>query len=90
MGVASKKYFYGGHSLGAAAISAWGHENPETVEAVFVEGGYAPMAIKDPAANYGAPFLTLGAEFDGWMARITRMAEAYDEMKSSSIGMHKA
>lgn len=90
MGIAPKKFFYGGHSLGAAAISAWGHSNPETVEAVFVEGGYAPMAIKDPAANYGAPFLTVGAEFDGWMARITRMAEAYDEMTSSSIGYDKS
>ena len=90
MGVAPKKYFYGGHSLGAAAISAWGHANPETVEGVFVEGGYAPLAIEDPAANYGAPFLTLGAEFDGWMARITRMAEAHDEMTSSSIGYDKS
>lgn len=90
MGIAPKKFFYGGHSLGAAAISAWGHANPETAEAVFVLGGYAPLAIKDPAANYGAPFLTLGAEFDGWMARITRMAEAYDEMTSSSIGIEKS
>ena len=90
LGVTPKKFFYGGHSLGAAAVSAWGHKNPETVEAVFVEGGYAPMAIEDPALNYGAPFLTVGAEFDGWMARITRMAEAYDEMTSSKLGYDKS
>lgn len=30
--------------------------------------------------------LTVGAEYDGWMARITRIAETYDQMKSSSIG----
>jgi hypothetical protein len=86
MGISPEKYFYGGHSLGAAAISAWGHSNPASVEAVFVEGGYAPMAIADPAANYGAPFLTVGAEFDGWMARITRIAESFDQMRSSKIG----
>merc|ERR1712166_320052 len=48
------------------------------------------MAIDDPASNYGAPFLTIGAEFDGWMARITRIAESFDQMKSSKLGYDKS
>lgn len=89
-GVTPEKFFLGGHSLGGAAVSAWGHGKGDIVEGVFAEGAYAPMSIEDPALNYGVPFLTVGAEFDGWMARITRMAEAYDEMTSSKLGYDKS
>ena len=78
IGVQPKKFFYGGHSLGAVAVSDWAHKNLDTVEAVFVEGGYSSLALEDPALNFGAPFLTLGGELDGWMARITRIAESFD------------
>jgi len=40
--------------------------------------------------NYGVPVLTVGGEMDGWMARITRIAQAYDQMKNSSIGFDKS
>ncbi len=36
------------------------------------------------------PVLTVGGEMDGWMARITRIAQAYDQMKNSSIGFDKS
>ncbi len=49
-------------------------------------GSYINKAIKDPAANYGVPALTVGAELDGWLARITRIAYSYDQMKSSIKG----
>ena len=29
--------------------------------------------------------MTVGAEYDGWMARITRIAQSYDQMMSSPI-----
>jgi len=48
-------------------------------------GAYAANSIKDPAKNYGAPFMTVGAQFDGWMARVTRIAESYDQMKHSDL-----
>lgn len=85
-GYKAEKYFFGGHSLGGSSIASWAHTNAKEVEGVFVWGSYTSKSISDPAKNYGAPFLTVGAELDGWMARITRIAEAYDQMKSSSIG----
>jgi len=45
---------------------------------MFLWGSYVAKSVQDPVKNYGAPVLTVGAEMDGWMARITRIAEAYD------------
>jgi len=41
-------------------------------------GSYIGRDLLDPVANYGAPVLTVGAELDGWMARITRIAHSFD------------
>lgn len=30
--------------------------------------------------------MTVGAELDGWMARITRISYSYDQMKTSAVG----
>jgi len=79
-GLKSDKIFYGGHSLGGASITDWVHNNLETAEGAFAWGAYVSRKVDDPANNYGVPFLTVGAQFDGWMARITRMAIAYDQM----------
>ena len=73
-GLKFEKYFYGGHSLGGSSIAAWGADNADTSEGVFAWGAYTSKKIQDPAKNYGSPFLTVGAELDGWMARITRIA----------------
>jgi hypothetical protein len=80
------KMFYGGHSLGGASIASWAHTNAQQVKGVFMWGSYINDAILDPAKDYGAPSLTVGAEMDGWMARITRIAKSYDRMKASSLG----
>jgi hypothetical protein len=85
-GVTCDKFFFGGHSLGGASITSWVHENTQDAEGAFAWGAYVSRSVEDPAKNYGVPFLTVGAQFDGWMARITRMAFAFDQMKSSSIG----
>lgn len=82
----AEKYFFGGHSLGASSIGRWAHSNVKQVEGVFLWGSYVMKSVSDPALNFGAPVLTLGGELDGWMARITRIAESYDQMKSSSVG----
>ena len=89
-GFKSEKYFFGGHSLGGSSIASWAHSNAKQVEGVFLWGSYVSKSVSDPAKNYGAPVLTVGAELDGWMARITRIAEAYDQMKSSSVGYETA
>jgi len=83
-----EKYFYGGHSLGGASVSSVVHGDPATLstaEGVFAWGAYVDRKVVDPAKNYGAPYLTLGAELDGGLARIIRIAESYDQMKSSSL-----
>jgi hypothetical protein len=83
-----EKYFYGGHSLGGASISSVVHGDPATLssaEGAFAWGAYVDRKVVDPAKNYGAPYLTLGAELDGGLARIIRIAESYDQMKSSSV-----
>jgi len=85
-GFAPKKFFYGGHSLGGTSIGMWAHSNPETAEGVFIWGSYVSKSIEDPALNYGSPVLIVGGELDGWLARITRIAQSYDQMKSSSLG----
>jgi hypothetical protein len=72
------KFYFGGHSMGGSSIASWAHSNIDQVEGVFVMGAYAANSIEDPANNYGAPFLTVGAQFDGWMARVTRIAKSYD------------
>jgi hypothetical protein len=84
-GFESEKYFFGGHSLGGAGIAAYAKENEKAL-GTFLLGSYVSISVQDPAANYGSPVMTVGAQYDGWMARITRIAEAYDQMKSSSIG----
>lgn len=89
-GVNVEKHFFGGHSLGGASVAGWVKSNAKEAEAVFLLGSYIGKSIKDPAANYGAPVLTVGAEFDGWMARITRIAQSFDQMKASSIGYKKS
>jgi predicted esterase len=85
-GLKSQKIFFGGHSLGGASVTAWVHENTDEAEGAFGWGSYVSRLIEDPAKNYGVPYMTVGAQFDGWMARVTRIAIAYDQMKSSSIG----
>lgn len=80
------RYFFGGHSLGGSSVGSWAHSNIDQVEGVFLWGSYVASSVGDPATNYGAPVLTVGAELDGWMARITRIAESYDQMKSSPVG----
>ena len=85
-GFKSDKYFFGGHSLGASSIGSWAHSNIDQVEGVFLWGSYVAKSVEDPPVNYGAPVLTVGAEMDGWMARITRIAQSYDQMKSTKLG----
>ena len=53
---------------------------------MFLWGSYVAKSVGNPAENYGAPVLTVGAELDGWMARITRIALSYDQMVSSATG----
>jgi len=57
------KYFYGGHSLGGAAISIYVNddEKGKDAEGTFAWGSYVSKKIKDPAKNYVSPFLTVGA-----------------------------
>jgi hypothetical protein len=57
---------------------------------MFLWGSYVAKSVQDPVKNYGAPVLTVGAEMDGWMARITRIAEAYDQIKSSEVAYETA
>lgn len=87
-----EKFIYGGHSLGGASVADWVHKNPEDAEAAFAWGSYVGHKIEDPAKNFGngVPFMTVGAQYDGWMARVTRIAQSYDQMLSSSIGLEKA
>jgi hypothetical protein len=59
----------------------------KSAEGVFAWGAYVDRKIVDPAKNYGAPYLTVGAELDGGLARIIRIAESFDQMTSSSIGL---
>lgn len=89
-GFKSDKYFFGGHSLGGSSIASWAHDNIDQVEGAMLWGSYVAKSVHDPAKNYGAPVITVGAELDGWMARITRIAQSYDQMKSSSIGYDKS
>jgi hypothetical protein len=89
-GVNLTKYIYGGHSLGASSIASWVQDNGDDALATFLWGAYVTHAVDDPAKNYRSPVLTVGGEFDGWMARITRMAQAYDQMLSSSLGATEA
>ena len=42
--------------------------------------------MDDPAKNYPSPVLTVGGQYDGWSARVTRIARSFDQMKNSSIG----
>ena len=68
----------------------WAKNNIDQVEGVIAEAGYVNQEIADPAANFGARVLTLGAEKDTGNARITRIAESFDQMKTSSIGYSKS
>lgn len=78
-GYKGQKYFFGGHSLGGSSVSSWGKQkNDSEIEGVFLWGSYIGRDLVDPVANYGAPVLTVGAELDGWMARITRIAHSFD------------
>jgi alpha-beta hydrolase superfamily lysophospholipase len=78
-GYKGEKYFFGGHSLGGSSVSSWGKKrNDSQIEGVFLWGSYIGRDLVDPVANYGAPVLTVGAELDGWMARITRIAHSFD------------
>jgi hypothetical protein len=71
-----EKFFYGGHSLGGASIADWVHNNPEDAEGAFGWGAYVGHKVEDPVKNFGngLPYLTVGAQYDGWMARVTRIA----------------
>ena len=57
---------------------------------MFLWGSYVAKSVEDPVKNYGAPVLTVGAEMDGWMARITRIALSYDQMKTSEVAYETA
>ena len=81
-GFKAEKCFYGGHSMGASSIGSWAHANIDQVEGVFLWGSYIARSIDDPAKNFGAPVLTIGAEMDGSMARITRIALSFDQIKN--------
>lgn len=81
----TETFFYGGHSLGGASIASWGASATDA-EGIFAWGAYVNKGTEDPAKNYNVPFMTVGAELDGWMARISRIALSYDQMVSSSIG----
>ena len=76
--------------MGGSAIASYINTNHGDAEGAFVWGAYVNAGVEDPAKNYPVPILTVGAELDGWMARITRIAEAYDQMKSSSVGYDTA
>lgn len=89
-GFKADKYFFGGHSLGGSSVASWAHSNSAQVEGVILWGSYVSKSVQDFPKNYGAPVLTVGAELDGWMARITRIAESYDQMKNSSIGFENS
>jgi hypothetical protein len=80
------KFFFGGHSLGGSSVASYvdGIKGKDA-EGTFAWGAYVSHKIEDPAKNYPSPFLTVGAELDGWLARITRIAKSYDQMTSSSI-----
>lgn len=84
-GMKTEKIFYGGHSLGGSTMASYIKDNFEDAEGTFAWGAYTNIGIEDPAKNYPSPFLTVGAEFDGWMARITRISESYYYMKHSSL-----
>ena len=84
-GFEAKKYFYGGHSLGGASTADWVHKNLDDAEGAFLWGAYVGHKVEDPVKNYGVPVLTVGAQYDGWMARITRIAQSFDQMMSSPI-----
>ena len=71
-GMKTEKVFYGGHSLGGSSIASWVNDNGSDAEGTFVMGAYSNKGI-----NYPSPFLTVGGELDGWMARITRIAESF-------------
>ena len=79
-------YFYGGHSLGGSSVAIYVNDDlkGKDAEGTFAWGAYVSRKIKDPAKNYVSPFLTVGAQNDGWLARITRIAESYDQMKNST------
>jgi len=78
------KFFFGGHSLGGSSVASYVDSiKGKDVEATFAWGAYVSHKIKDPALNYPSPFLTVGAELDGWLARITRIAKSYDQMLNS-------
>mmetsp|Transcript_32252 Transcript_32252/g.50022 ORF Transcript_32252/g.50022 Transcript_32252/m.50022 type:complete len:84 (+) Transcript_32252:306-557(+) len=60
--VQCSKWFYGGHSLGGSSIASWVAKNSSgDAEGTFVWGAYVNAGIKDPAANYPSPVLTVGA-----------------------------
>jgi len=73
-GVNVNKYFYGGHSLGGSTVASFVNSNHDDALGAFAWGAYVSSSVNDPVANYPVPFLTVGAELDGWMARITRIA----------------
>ena len=56
----------------------WAHDHIDQVEGVIAEAGYVNQNIADPAANFGTRVLTLGADKDTGVARITRIAESFD------------
>lgn len=90
LGLTNTKFFFGGHSLGSAAIAKWAHTAGDQVLGVVLQGGYVTRAIADPARNYGAPVLTVGAEYDGWLASVTRISLSFDQMLSSHEGYSKS
>lgn len=68
------KFFYGGHSLGGSTAASYVQGTANNAIATFALGAYTNIGIEDPVKDYKTPFLTVGAELDGWLARITRVA----------------
>lgn len=71
-------------------MASWVQGNADDAMGTFLWGSYVGHSVEDPAKNYKSPVLTVGAEFDGWMARITRIAQSYDQMLSSSLDKTEA
>jgi len=67
-------FFFPTLVLGGSTIASYVNSNPEDALGAFSWGAYVSSSVKDPVANYPVSFLTVGAELDGWMARITRIA----------------
>jgi len=84
------QFFYGGHSLGGSTAASYVQKTADNAIATFAWGAYTSIAIENPVKDFKTPFLTVGAELDGWLARITRIAESFDKMNNTKIDVVEA